>query len=248
MNLPVALQLYSVRDEMEKDFIGTLKKVAGIGYKGVEFAGFGDISAVRLKEVLDELGLIPVGSHTDINMLSEKLDDVIEYNLTLANKYIVCPCSKFDSKEDIARSSELHNKIGEKIRASGLEFLYHNHSNEFKKYDGEYVMDILLNSVKPGNMSAEIDSGWVFYAGIDPADYIKSNKGRCPLIHIKDFTSIENNNFTEIGRGIVDVKAIAAAAVEAGSKWLIVEQDECNIPSLESVRISFENMKKMGLA
>jgi len=247
MSIPIALQLYSVRDEMQKDFIGTIKKVAGIGYKGVEFAGFGELSAGQLKKVLDGLGLTVVGSHTGIDLLSEKLDEVIEYNLALENKYIVCPYSRFESKEDITRMSELFNKIGEKIRANGMEFLYHNHSHEFKKVDGEYCLDLLLKGIKPANLAAEIDSGWVFYAGVDPATYIKSYKGRCPLIHIKDFTSIDDTNYTEIGNGIIDVKAIAAAAIEAGSKWLIVEQDECSIPSLESVRISFENLKRMNL-
>lgn len=247
MNLPIALQLYSVRDEMEKDFIGTLKKVADIGYKGVEFAGFGNLPAVQLKEALADLGLTPVGSHTGVDLLSEKLDEVIEYNLTLGNKYIICPYNKYESKEDIIKASQFYNETGEKIRARGLEFLYHNHDFEFNKFDGEYGIDIIFKGIKSGNMAAEIDAGWVFYAGIDLAAYINSYTGRCPLIHIKDFLSIDNKNFTEIGNGIVDVKAIAAAAVEAGTKWLIVEQDECSIPSLESVRISFENLKKMKL-
>lgn len=247
MNLPIALQLYSVRDEMEKDFIGTLKKVADIGYKGVEFAGFGGLSAEQLKKALDGLGLVPVGSHTGVDLLSEKLDEVIEYNLTLGNKYIVCPYNSYESKDAIIRASHFYNEVGEKIRAGGLEFLYHNHDFEFKKYDGEYGIDILFNGVKPENMAAEIDSGWVFHAGINPGDYVRSYTGRCPLVHIKDFTSTENKNFTEIGNGIVDIKAIAAAAVEAGTKWLIAEQDESSIPTLESVRISFNNLRKMNL-
>ncbi len=248
MKLPVALQLYSVRDEMAKDFVGTLKKVADIGYKGVEFAGFGGFSAVELKGILEGLGLVPVGSHTSVKQMSENLDEVIEYNLTLGNKYVICPYNTYESKESLIKASQLYNEIGEKVRVGGLEFLYHNHDFEFKKYDGEYGIDILFNGVKPENMAAEIDTGWVFYAGINPADYVRSYTGRCPLVHIKDFTSIEGRNFIEIGRGIVDIKAIAAAAVDAGTKWLIAEQDECSIPSLESVRISYENLKKINLA
>lgn len=248
MNLPIALQLYSIRDEMEKDFTGTLKKVADIGYKGVEFAGFGGLSAAKLREVLDSLGLAVVGSHTGVDQLSEKLDEVIEYNLALGNKYIVCSYCKLESIEDIIKFSKFFNEVGEKLRARGLEFLYHNHDFEFKKYDGEYGLDILFKGAKSENLAAEIDSGWVFFAGIDPAAYVKSYKGRCPLVHIKDFLTAGTRSFTEIGNGIIDVKAIAAAAVEAGTKWLIAEQDESSIPTLESVRISFENLKKLGLA
>lgn len=247
MKLPVALQLYSVRDEMKRDFTGTLGKVAGIGYKGVEFAGFGDLPAKRLKEVLDGLGLVPAGSHTDIKTLSEQLDSVIEYNLTIGNKYIVCPYNRYETKEDVLKASELYDRIGEKIRKSGLEFLYHNHSHEFVKYEDQYALDILFKNAKPSNLAAEIDAGWVFYSGVEPAGYIRSYKGRCPLIHVKDFKTAGNRDFTEIGSGIVDVEAIASAAVDAGTKWLIVEQDECSMPSLESVRISLEYLKKINL-
>ena len=248
MKLPIALQLYSVRDEMEKDVVGTLKKVADIGYKGVEFAGFWNLSATQLKKALDDFGLTAVGSHTDIKLLSGNLDEVVEYNLTIGNKYVVCPFNRYESKKDYIEASKLYNEIGEKLRAGGLKFLYHNHDFELKKYDGEYGLDILFKGVKTGNMEAEIDSGWVFYAGVDPVAYVKSYTGRCPLIHIKDFTSIDGRNYTEIGKGIVDVKAIAEAAADAGTKWLIVEQDETSIPTLESVRISFENLKKINLA
>ena len=248
MSLPVAVQLYSIRDEMNRDFVGTLEKVAGIGYKGVEFAGFGGLPASELKKVLDRLGLAPVGSHTGINLLKENLDEVIAYNLDIGNRYIICPHNTYESKEDYVKASQLYNEIGEKICAGGLEFLYHNHDFEFVKYDGEYGFDILFKGAEPQNLAAEIDSGWVFYAGHDPAAFIKSYAGRCPLVHIKDFKSRENRSFTEVGSGIVDVKAIAAAAEEVGVRWLIVEQDECSIPSLESVQISFNNLKKMGLA
>ena len=137
---------------------------------------------------------------------------------------------------------------GEKIRAHRLEFLYHNHNFEFMKYDGEYGLDIIFNSVKPENVGAELDLGWIFYTGIDPAAYLKNFKKRCPLVHIKDFLSVGERTFTEIGNGLVDVKGIAAAAVEAGVEWLIVEQDVSNITSMESARINLENLKKMGLA
>lgn len=248
MKLPVALQLYTVRDETGKDFAGTLRKVAEIGYKGVEFAGFGNIPAGEMKAMLDELGLVPVGSHTGADLLTEKLDEVIEYNLTIGNKYIVCPWYKLQSKEDIVNAQKLFNDIGKKIRAAGFEFLYHNHDFEFRQYDGKYGMDILFEGIEDGVMEAEFDTGWIMYAGVDPAVYIKKYSGRCPLVHIKDFASTEKPDITEVGNGLLDVKAVAAAAEEIGSKWLIVEQDHCKGSSLESIRISMENLRKMGLA
>lgn len=246
--LPVALQLYSVRDELARDFIGTLEAVADIGYSGVEFAGFGGVPAIQVKNALDNLGLAAVGSHTSLNLLTEDLEAVIEYNRILGNRYIICPYNTYKSKEDFVKAAELYNETGEKIRAQGLEFLYHNHDFEFEKYDGEYGLDIIFKGAKPENVAAEIDSGWVFYAGVDPVGYIKSYTGRCPLVHIKDFKSTSGRSFTEVGTGIADIEAIAAAAVEAGTKWLVVEQDESAMPSFDSVRLSLENLKKMGLA
>jgi sugar phosphate isomerase/epimerase len=247
MKLPVAIQLYSVRDALERDYAGTLRKIADIGYKGVEFAGFGGLSAVRIKKLLEELGLTPAGSHTDINLLREKLDEVIEYNLTIGNKYIVFPFNNYESKEDYIKAAKFYDECGERIRARGLQFLYHNHGFEFIKYDGEYGLELIYKSVKPENVGAELDLGWIFYMGIDPAAYLKSFKKRCPLVHIKDFLTVGERSFTEIGNGLVNVKSIAEAAVEAGVEWLIVEQDESSITSMESAKINLENMQKLGL-
>lgn len=248
MKLPVAIQLYSVRDALEKDFVGTLREIAGIGYKGVEFAGFGGLQAAELKGLLNELDLTPVGSHTNLDLLTGQLDEVIEYNKILGNKYIICPFNKYESKEDYIKASELYDGLGAKIREKGLEFLYHNHGFEFTRYDGENGFNILFKNVKPENMGAEIDLGWVFYMGIDPAAFLGSFHGRCPLIHIKDFLAVGEMTFTEIGNGLVDVKAVASAAASAGVEWLIVEQDVSSTTSMNSARINFENMKKLGLA
>jgi sugar phosphate isomerase/epimerase len=248
MKLPVAIQLYSVRDAMEKDFAGTLRKIADLGYKGVEFAGFGGFSAVQIRDLLKELGLTPAGSHTGIDALRDNLDEIIEYNLTIGNKYIICPYNQYKSKEEYISAAKFYDECGEKIRARGLEFLYHNHDFEFMKFDGEYGLDIIFKNVKPENVGAELDLGWIFYAGIDPAAFLRSFKKRCPLVHIKDFLSAGEKTFTEIGNGLVDTKGIAAAAVETGVEWLIVEQDVSNITSMESARINLENLKKIGLA
>lgn len=248
MKLPVAVQLYSVRDALEQDFIGTLKKIAGFGYKGVEFAGFGGLSAAELKKVLGELGLATVGSHTGMQLLLEKFDEVIDYNRELGNKYIVIPHYTYETKEDYVKMARLLDQYGEKVKEKGLELLYHNHDFEFTKFDGETGLDLLFKNSKPENIGAELDLGWVFYTGTNPADYLKSFAGRCPLVHIKDFLTVGERTFTEIGNGLVDIRGVAAAAEEKGVEWLIVEQDVSKITSMESARINYENMKKLGLA
>lgn len=245
MTMPVALQMYSVRDKTEKDMLGTLEKVAEIGYKGVEFAGFMDVPAKSMKARLESLGLKPVGSHTSMKLLKENLDEAIAYNLEIGNQYIICPFNSYESREDYLRTAAFLEETGKKCRAAGLRLGYHNHDFEFKRYDGEYGFDILFGKTTPENLVAELDTGWAFNAGADPVEYLGRYKGRCPLIHVKDFLTRGERTFAEIGMGIIDIGAIIKAAAAAGTEWAIVEQDATSLPTLESVEISFNNLKKI---
>jgi len=164
----VSLQLYTVRDEAQKDFIGTIEKVAEIGYKGVEFAGFFDTPAEELKAALDRLNLVPVVSHTSGQLLREDLDQVIAYNKTIGTKYIVLPFAKMDSRDDIIGIAELLNSIAPKIQAAGMGVGYHNHSHELKIFDGEYGLDALLKLTEKSGVFPQIDVFWVEFAGLNP--------------------------------------------------------------------------------
>lgn len=247
MNIPVAVQLYTLREETEKDFVGTLKKVAEIGYKGVEFAGFGGFKASELKGILKDLGLKPVGAHIGIEELNNNLNEIIAYNLELGNRYIVFPYANYENKDDYINMASELNEIGKKLESVGLELCYHNHAHEFTSYDGIYGLDIIYKGTSAESLKAEVDTYWVAYAGLDPAQYLKKYTQRTPLVHIKDMENSENRDFTEIGNGMLDIKAIAKQAIANGAEWLIVEQDVCKRPALESVKISFENLKKLEL-
>jgi sugar phosphate isomerase/epimerase len=248
MGIPVALQLYTVRDELAKDFLGTLERVAGMGYIGVEFAGYGGIAAGPLKGHLERLGLMPVGSHVDLALLQKDLDSVIAFNAELGNPYIVCPWAEIKDAAGVERYAGLFNAIGEKIQSAGFEFCYHNHSHEFTRVGGEYALDLLFKRTDPSLVEIEFDTCWIHAAGADPTTYIENYAGRCPLIHLKDMKSGGGKQLTEIGAGVVDVKGIVRAAEESAVEWLIVEQDACERPSLESARVSLENMKRLGIA
>jgi len=244
MSLPVALQLYTVRDETSRDFIGTLEKVAEIGYQGVEFAGFGDIPASKMKDVLEKLNLKAMGSHTPKDLLADKLDEVIDYNLEIGNPYVICPWDKYDSKEGWLGAAEFYSSVGEKLKQKGLQFCYHNHAHEFEKFDGEFALDIVYGKTDPSLLKAEIDTYWVYYAGVNPADYVTKYSGRCTVVHLKDMRA-EDRDTAEVGEGIIDIKSIIKASEKAGAEWFVVEQDRCARPTLESAKISFENLKKM---
>ncbi|MCX7842550.1 MAG: sugar phosphate isomerase/epimerase [Clostridia bacterium] len=248
MRMNVGVQLYTLRNETEKDFLGTLEKIADIGYEGVEFAGcYGGLKAHQIKDCLDRLGLKPAGSHVGIDLLRSDLDEVIEFSLEIGNKYIVCPWDRHDSWEGWHEAAKLYKAIGEKCNEKGLKFCYHNHSHEFKKYNDKYAIDIIFNETNPECVLAEIDTYWVQYAGINPKEYLRKFKGRMPLLHQKDMGAGEERATVEVGEGIMDIYGISAVAEEIGAEWLIVEQDDCSRPPLESIKISFENLKKMKL-
>ncbi len=246
MNVPVSLQLYSLREDTEKDFIGTLTKVSALGYKGVEFAGYGNLRAPELKAALNRLGLTPSGSHVAVDLLDNRLDDVIAFNLEIGNEYIVCPWNKYESRQDYVDFAKKMNEWGKKCRDKGLWLCYHNHAHEFETFDGEYGLDILYKETDPALVKAEIDTYWVKRAGIDPIAYIRKYSGRVPMIHIKDMEP-ETMDFAEIGYGTMDISGITDAAKDAGAKWFIVEQDKSKRSAIESVRMSIETLKKMNL-
>jgi sugar phosphate isomerase/epimerase len=245
MGIPVALQLYTVRDDAAKDFSGTLEKVAEIGYSGVEFAGYGNLSAGRLKELIERLGLFPVGSHVGLQQLEKDIDAVIAYAVELGNPYIVCPWAPIIDREAVEKFAAMFNSFGERIQSAGLEFCYHNHSHEFVRVNGEYALDLLLKKTDPALVEIELDTCWIYAAGADPVAYVKKYAGRCPLIHLKDMKAGEGKELTEVGTGVVNVSGIVREAETSGVEWIIIEQDTCDGPPMESARLSLENLKRM---
>jgi sugar phosphate isomerase/epimerase len=247
MSLPIGLQLWSIKEELEKDFKGTLKKVAEIGYDGVEFAGYGGLSSLELKELLLELGLKVCGSHVSLTELTENIDEVIEYSLAIGNKYIICPYAEFNSKQDVLELAEKLNVIGEKCRAKGLICGYHNHAHEFSEFDGEYILDLIYKETDARLVKAELDTYWVEYAGVNVVEYIKKHSGRFELIHIKDMQIIgDTKQSTEVGNGLMNFPKVISEAEKQGATWLIVEQEYFTKPTLESVEISYNNLKELA--
>ena len=250
--IPVALQLYTVRDVAAEDFVGTVRQVADMGYAGVELAGeTGGMSPAELKSFLDDLGLKRAGSHTGLDLLEGDLQKVIDDNLAVGNPWVVCPWMPEERRQDAdgwRKAAEALTEIGGKVKAAGLQLCYHNHSFEFEQFEGQTGFDIFYEAADPELVMAEIDTYWVQHGGEDPAATIRRFAGRCPLVHLKDMTDDPEPTFTEVGNGILDFQAIFAASVEAGADWYIVEQDRCDGPSIESARISLENLKKWGVA
>lgn len=237
----IGLQLYSIKEIAEKDFLGAVKLTAKAGYDGVEFAGFFSTPANELKKVLEDLGMEACGSHTGFETLENDFNKTIEYNLEIANKYIIIPWipeNMRDSSDSWRRTANKMNKMNDRMKEHGIKFGYHNHAFEFEKFDGIYGYDILAQNTDP-DILLEIDTFWVEYPGLSSVDYVKKYKNRLDLIHIKDMDS--NRKSTEIGAGSMDFPSITAAADE--TDWFIVEQESFSIPMEKSIRISCDYLK-----
>ncbi|MBD3184576.1 TIM barrel protein [Candidatus Poribacteria bacterium] len=243
--IPVALQLYTVRDACEKDFEGTLQKVADMGYTGVELAGTYGKSAEEIKDMLDELNLPCVGSHTGDRELSE----AVKFHTTLDCNYIgwpVFPGGLPKTEEELKAAIKKLNECGAAYKEKSLTLYYHNHSGEFEKINAKAILDWFYENTDPDLVKAQYDVCWIYHAGVDPAEYMKKYPKRCPLLHLKDIKA--DGTLTEIGEGEVDFESIFAVSEKAGVEWYIVEQDRWERPSIESARISLENLKKWGIA
>ena len=239
-DLQVALQLYTVRDETKRDFAGTLRRVAQIGYSGVEFAGYGNLSSQEMSALLAETGLRAASTHLGLDALQDsQLDAAMRYCQDIDCFFIVLPwlANEWRTREGIQALAARLNAIGQRCREHGITFAYHNHDFEFARDDGAYLLDYLLQATDPSLVKIELDVYWAAYAGVDPVSYLQTLADRVVLIHLKDMAA--DRSMTEVGKGLLDMRSICAFA-QARGLWGIVEHDHPHIPSLESARISWE--------
>lgn len=248
--IPIALQMYTLRDDAAKDFAGTMSKAAELGYEGVELAGTGGLSAADLKKLLDDLGLKIAGGHVGIAQMETELEAQMDYYNTLGSVFMTCPYLPEDrrkSADDYKKVGAFLSEVGAKTKACGIQLCYHNHAFEFDRFDGETGFDLLFGAADPELVKVELDTYWVVHGGENVLDTIRRYAGRIPLVHLKDRTAGDNPTFAEVGEGIMDFDAIFAACEESpGVEWYIVEQDTCQRPPIESVTISLNNLRNKG--
>jgi sugar phosphate isomerase/epimerase len=235
IHLPVGLQLYSVREQLPKDFDGTLAKLSALGIKEVEAAGYFNKSANDFRHSLDQAGLRCVSTHHSLTDLRPKLDPLIEYGHTIGLEYMIC--SWAGVHRDPSRKGELNlddwryvadefNKIGDKVKAAGITFGYHNHTVEFGTEGGVVFYDELLKRTDPKLVVMEMDCGWVVAGGHNPVEYLSKTPERFPLLHVKDFVKKPDGKYRNVvmGHGFIDYQPIIKAAT--GLKHYFIEQEE----------------------
>ena len=246
-----ALQLYTLRDLTAKDFAGTMKQVADLGYQFVEVAGYGNLKdAQSAKKAIDDAGLKASSAHFAIDLLEKETERVVSEAETLGIDTVVCPFLPEERRKDAKgyeATAKVLEKAGSLLHHHGLLLAYHNHSFEFQKFDGKYGLDILWDNTPPHLMVAEIDVYWVKHGGVDPAEYIDKLGNRVRLLHLKDMGEGPEKRFAPVGTGVIDFKPILAAAERHRVQWGIVEQDRTyETPPLEAIKTSLDNLKKLG--
>ncbi len=269
--LPVAVQVYSVRDDAERDFKGTIEKISAMGYQGVELAGLYNTAPEEIRKICGELNLKVVSAHVPFQDMIKDIHILDAYQAA-GCQYIAVPYLEEENRpgtEGFAATMEEIVRIGKACNERGMTLLYHNHDFEFVRMEnGEYGLDYLYSHIPADILQTELDTCWIKVAGEDPAAYVRKYKGRAPIVHLKDFykegnpqnmyelIGIETEKaevetgvfeFRPVGHGLQDMPSILEASLEAGSEWVIVEQDSSvGRTPMEAIEMSREYLKSLG--
>ena len=244
----IALQLYTLRERTARDMVATLRDLAEIGYRTVELAGYGGLTAPDLRATLDGLGLRAMGAHVAFDRFTLQFDQVLDELQGLGCDYAVLPSVPLEHRTGL-RVRDLNatlNGWGERCRAAGLTFAYHNHAFEFTRRSadgGETMFDGLVADTDPALVAFELDIYWVRYSGIDPITLLQRDPLRFPLLHIKDMSGDADRADLPVGAGIIDWRAGFGAA--SAARWYIVEQDH-PADALRDVAASLDHLRRLA--
>ena len=225
----IGLQLYTVRDLMKNDLPGTLSKVAAIGYKEVEFAGYFGRTPAQIRELLRRDGLSSPSTHLPFESLDSGWQKQLDDAKTIGHHWATIawiPEDKRKTLDDWKRHADSFNKAGAQAKAAGMRFAYHNHDFELRSVDGQRPLDVLLTSTDPSLVDFEMDLYWVKFGGGDPLDFFNRYPKRFAMVHVKDSSGPPDNRMVDVGQGTIDFRSIFAQSQKAGIKHYFVEHDQ----------------------
>ena len=265
--IPLGIQMWTVKSEAEKDLEGTLRKLYALGFREIEFAGFYGKPAADIGTLLKSIGLTPVSMHAGADLIASSGDQVIADAKTLGLKYIICSSPMSDAAKaklewakkmdaldagDWKLNAELFNKFGKVVKAAGMQFGYHNHHVEFKKFDGKTGFDTLFASTDPALVKIELDVGWVVAASADPVAILNKYKGRVVALHVKDIGKMDPDphkaTTVAVGEGTIDWKKVIGTAHANGVQHYFYEQEEpYTRPIMDSAKMSADYLSKLSV-
>lgn len=246
MSESIALQMYTLRAAAANDLLGTLRRAAAIGYRAVEFAGLGGVSATEVRSVLDELAVRAIAAHLPYEEVAADPGRALATCRQLGCEWLVVPSVPGAMRADRAALATLCHRFEElaaECRGAGLRFAYHNHDFEFARFAGTTMWDIIVGETSPEFVDLELDLYWATYAGADPVTLLQAAAGRIPLVHAKDMAHHERRD-APVGEGRLRWPELIAAARGAGVRWYIVEQDEPTDP-FSDVERSLANLRRV---
>jgi sugar phosphate isomerase/epimerase len=233
--------LYAVREECARDLEGTLREVARLGYEGVEFWQLHGHEPAQVRGWLDEVGLVAIGRHANLETLEGQLPQLAEELQVLGTDRVA-----LSFIEPAPGAAERIAGVAQAAVASGLRLGFHNHGAELRPVaDGAGTFLDRLRELPPELLWLELDLGWVWHGGGDPVSELAKTSGRCPLVHVKDFVSRDGREDVPVGDGAVGYERVLPAALRAGVEWLVVEEDEVEGPPFEAVARSLEAVRRL---
>lgn len=250
----IGVQLYSVRDDLQKDFDGTMKAVVDMGYKRLESFGYRDgkffgKTPVEMKKYLDDLGAKMTGSHTGSRLLEANDTEGWDFwkknaadTAELGCKWMIqagYPVRDIQSISDVKRLADQFNRCGEIARANGLKFAFHNHVEEFHELEGQIPYDVMIENTEKDLVTFQIDTAQLVYGGFKCDDYVRRYPGRFANWHLKD-ANPDGEGSTEFGKGLVDFEALFAVAELAGLEDYYVEQERYNMAPLDALKYDYD--------
>ncbi len=257
------LQLYTLRDQLSQDLKGTLQKVAKIGYRELEIFGYADgkvfgMAPKEFRMLVEDLGMRLVSGHyvtgnavvTGQGTLTNGWEKAAEDAKIMGLDYMICAYlfpEERQKLDDYKRLTGLLSESGQVARQYGIQFGYHNHDFEFQELEGEIPMFTILDGTDDDMVVAELDLYWITRAGYNAVDFFKKYPKRTSLWHVKDLADTAEKEFTEVGNGVIDFRSIFAKASLSGMKHFFVEQDMSKRSPLESIEISYSNLKRWGI-
>lgn len=243
-NPAIGIQLYSVREALNEDFKGTLKKLAEMGFQGVEFAfNYGGIAPEDLAGYLKQLGLKAIGIYENLTNICDPEAEVYRQAEALGCSHLTFGFGAAMLDDDFEGCLEMCRRAVKTAASKGMTICYHAHAHEFRKLNGEYQLDLLLNGSGLETMEFEADTCWINQGGEDVIGYMEKYASRIPLLHVKDVTA--DGEITELGNGVIDFAAVVDFARRSNIPWISYEQDITKLTSMESAQISIDHLKEL---
>ena len=241
----IGIQLHTVREPLKQDFSGTVKRVAEMGFKGVELAFYyGGLQPADLKRFLDQLNLHVIGIYENVQNICDPEADVYRYADALDCRYITFGVGRAKLEQDLPGALEVSREATKTAVSRNKTLCYHAHAHEFETYtDGKSYLEHILNGEGLTELGFAADTGWIHQGGEDVVGYMERYVNRIPFLHLKDMTA--DGEVTELGNGVIDLQAVMTFAAQRGIPWLSYEQEKSRREPLESTAISMDYLKRI---